>query len=114
MGRCCCCRAASRTIGDLFTAWPVIAASIGIAVVVAFIYCWFVEKCAGFLVWLGIAAALFAGIVLSYSLLRAAQDYKNDPAFNNRYKAVLGLGIISSVLTFAFFIAVVALRDRIR
>ncbi len=82
--------------------------------IVSFVYCWFVEKCAGCLVWLGIAAALFSGVVLSYSLLRAAQDYKSDPAFNDRYKAVMGLGIISSVCTAAFFIVVIALRDRIR
>lgn len=106
---------ASRAIADLYTVWPVILISAGIALILSYIYNWLAERYAGVLVLFAIVLILAGGFLASYSLLKSAQDAKDSPSgMNDRDKAMYGVGITLAVCTVIFFFVVIAMRVQIQ
>lgn len=106
--------AASRAIGDLFTAYGVIAIGAALAFVFAFVYLQVVQCAASILVWVSLLCVLLGGAAISAACLNKADDPTvtgNDP---NKVKALKGVGIVFAVCTFLYFCAIVFMRDRIR
>jgi xanthosine utilization system XapX-like protein len=106
--------AASRAIGDLFTAYGVIAIGAALAFVFAFVYLQVVQCAAAILVWVSLLCILLGGAFISAACLNKASDptiTDNDP---NKIKAMKGVGIVFAVCTFLYFCAIVFMRDRIR
>jgi len=103
----------AAAMGDMYTAWPVILAAAGIALILSFVYTWLTKYIAGFLVWIAIILILVGGFLTSYSLLKQYHDSSSQSQFTTRSKTVLGLGIAVSICTVLFLLLVFCLRDRI-
>jgi solute carrier family 44 (choline transporter-like protein), member 2/4/5 len=104
---------ASRAMGDMLTAWPVILASGFGCLVVAFIYTWFLEKCAGCMVFIALCATVCVGAVLTSAFWDKYNEYKTTE-YNNRADAMQAMAIVTGVSTVLFILAVIVMRDRIR
>lgn len=103
----------SRAMGDLFTAWPVILVSAFIALIFAFIYIAFLERCAGCMTWTGVLLLILGGFLLGYALIKESRNYQ-DTEVDKRGRVILGFGIAVVVGTFLFLCVVYALRVRIQ
>jgi Plasma-membrane choline transporter len=103
---------ASRAMGDLLTAWPIILISAFAALIISFLYMYLTEKCATVMVWGGIILIAFAGALFTYVLLNRADEYRSTQ-LNDRAKAMDYLGYAVGICTFLFVIIVICLRERI-
>jgi choline transporter-like protein 2/4/5 len=99
----------SRQIGDLQTAIPVIGASIGIALLMAFFYISLMKCCVGVLVWGTIGGIIVGGFYLAYNLLQKAKDVDNDQ--DKQTYQICGYSILG--LTIIFLCIIIFARQRI-
>lgn len=106
-------RAASRAVGDLFVAWPIIFASAFIALVWAFIYIAASRIFAKYLVWGMIIVIIAGGGILGGFLFKRGAE-EDDEVAPERAKALKIAGGIVLGITALFFLVVFALRQRIR
>jgi len=106
---------AKRVIGDLQSAWRVILASAFVAIVITFIFLFFLQYMAGFLVFLCIALLIGAGILLGTALIELSMDIDPDSAYSGEKEKVLNYsGHIIYALTAIYLLTVVALYFQIR
>ena len=103
---------ASRAFTDLYTVWPAILIAAFGALLLAFVYAYLSKLFAGVLVAVSIAALLAGGFLMSYALLKYANDADNTTV-SNRARAMRGIGIGIAVVTALFLLIVLALRKRI-
>lgn len=103
---------ATRSVGDLYTAWQVILASAFVALVIALLYTWFLKNCAGCLVWGCILITIFGGAFLSFVLLKAGIDADHSVS-EDRAKALKWTGSIALIITGIFTAVILYLRKRI-
>lgn len=103
---------ASRAMGDLYSAWPVLLGSAFIALAATFLVLAGVRKCAGVLVLLCICLVLIAGVVCGGLLLRAGLS--SDLVLSEQRKALQIAGGVVLGLTLVFLVVVCFLRKSIR
>lgn len=105
--------AATRAIGDLYTAYGLILGSAFLALVLALLYSKLIQVAAGLLVWLSLICILFGGLFASYTCMQMASMAMTDGTDPMRVKAMQGVGITIAIITFLYFCAIVFMRDRI-
>lgn len=106
---------------DIMTAWSVIAASIGISLVLSLIYVVLLQQCVGCIVWGAIVLFLvsFGGIGIMMLILPHSEALKNLihysslPPTLQSLDVIKGLGIASISLFSVFLILVLCLARRI-
>jgi hypothetical protein len=112
-------------VSDIRTTWPVIAASIGIAFVIGFIYMIFLRYCSGVLTWLAIIAFIAGTGVLGWRFYQKAKTTETDldatsgqtSDTNNASESILTLKIVAYVcwgVSGFTLLAVLCLYNRIR
>ena len=106
--------AASRAISDLYNAREVIAGGALLALIISFLYMFFVRHFAGFLVWLCILFILIGGFIMSYIFMRYA--YTADPNFTpqSQITAYWYTGGFTLGFTVLFLFIIIALRKQIQ
>merc|ERR1719445_240288 len=99
-----------RGMGDIETAMPIIAASIGIAFLMSFLYVFLMKACVGVLVWGTVALIIFGGGGLGYVLYdsKDEENLSESEAKTREYVAYVAWGF-----TAIFFLIIVFARKRI-
>jgi len=109
--------AATRAMGDMWVAAPIIAASAAIALAFSYYYTYVAKKFAGFMVWSLILFLAGAGLLCGYALLQNAESMTNDPATKQTSQSTIkgqrALGWILVIGTMLFLCIVFFLRKRI-
>lgn len=106
---------AARSIGDLYTVWPVILASGFFALLLSFLYASLQKCCAKLLVFIGMFLVLGGTAMGAYVLLKMAQNAKDNGTFDGSYTyqaMQVGGWTLVALDIIAFFI-IIALWDRI-
>lgn len=104
-----------RMIGDLETSWRIILASAFVAMVITFIFLFFLQYMAGFLVFLCIALLIAGGSLLGYTLIALSNDVDVESMYASEKAKILNIsGHIAYIGTGIFFLVVIALFFQIR
>lgn len=107
-------RAALSAIGDIYTAWPVIVASIPLTLILALAYLIFIQIFAGTIIWGIILSIIIGGVLGSYVLLSIAKSQLNDSNDNSdQAHAMQYTAYVLLAITALFTIMIFALRKRI-
>jgi len=104
---------ASRVMGDLWTAWPIILASAFIGLLLAFVYTWLLRYIAGPLVWLSFIMVIAGGFMVGYGAIKVSRE-QNNTQVNDRVSAIRAFGIIIVVFTTLFVLFLFCIRNRIK
>jgi hypothetical protein len=105
---------ASQAMADLFTSWPIILLSAGIALFAAFLYMQVSKYAASCIVWFVILLIIGAGFIMGYQLWKKGQTAADSISpMRERAKAMRGLGITCWAITLIFICVVIFLRERI-
>jgi len=106
---------ANRIIGDLSTAWEIILVSAFVSLVITFIFLFFLQYMAGFLVFLCIALLLAAGVLLGKTLIDMSLDVDPDSTYFGEKEKILNvLGHMAYAFTAIYFLIVVGLYFQIK
>lgn len=103
----------TRNLADIWIARYDILASIGVALVLAFVYIALIEYCAGCLVWGCVLFTAAGGGFLSWYFLSESTGDINYPDDLNMRKALKTTGIILAVFTGLFVVVVFFMRKTI-
>lgn len=101
-----------RSMGDVETSIPIIGLSIGLAIILSFLYIWLMKCCVGVLVWGTVAIILIGGIALGYVLLDSANNDANLSSNDKDIRTYASYAIFA--LTGIFFLIIIFARERIR
>eukprot|EP00808_Paulinella_micropora_P014562 g4955.t1 len=105
---------ASRSVADLYLVWPYILISGGVALVVAFVFCFLLRYLASCIIWVSIVLLAGGGFLLGYSLLELAKVQSASAFGAERAKALKYSGWIAYALSVLFLLLVFFLRMQIR
>eukprot|EP00823_Brevimastigomonas_motovehiculus_P006890 TRINITY_DN5911_c0_g1_i1.p1 TRINITY_DN5911_c0_g1~~TRINITY_DN5911_c0_g1_i1.p1 ORF type:complete len:660 (+),score=170.59 TRINITY_DN5911_c0_g1_i1:68-2047(+) len=107
-------RTASRAMGDLSIAWPIILASCFMSIIGAFLYARLIQtSCANCFVWGFILLIVLGGFLTSYAFLKYAQNAADSGNATTRASAMRGLGWTIAAVTFIFLCVIYFLWDKI-
>src|SRR6202035_5039331 len=101
----------SRSVGDIYLSWPILAASVGITLLTALAFTLLCKYFVGVLIWSLIAALAGGGFLAAYMLYTYAQS--NQDESYERYQAYRYTGITIAAVDALFILITFALRKRI-
>jgi hypothetical protein len=109
--------AATRAMGDMLVAWPIILASGGIALAMSFVYTIITQRCGCCLVGSLVGSIAIAGFLAGYAILDDLYSRKDEPVLStftaSSLKAQEAIGWAFVIVTFIFLIVMFALRKQI-
>jgi len=108
---------ASRSIGDLYTTWPVILVSLFVAAILSlgYVYILRIKSCRVVIVWGSVLLVIVGGFLLGYGLIKYAEDARADPVnIDERALPAQILGWLVVGCTFIVTLLVFYLRNRIK